>query len=224
MNKAFGFAVAATMVFGGAASAGVLYDNPVGAGGTAVNQEFGDFPDFSTYLVADFNVPGVLGYNLTSVVAPMTLQPGWAGVTTARLHLFAVGGALPGPGDDPTLSASVPVSYDVNTGILSTVGLNMFVGPGDWWIGLTGIGDFGAVGQAFTLEGANKAGLPDAARNPGEGFKDFPPGGNWFSIQSFGGWGWHSFALTVEGTEIPAPGALALLGVAGLITRRRRRR
>ena len=153
MKKAFGFGVAATMVIRGAASADVLYYNPVGAGGgTAVNQEFGDFPGYSTYLVADFNVPGALGYNLTSVIAPMTVNAAWAGVTTARLHLFSVDGALPdNVTDDPTASVIVPVTYDVNTGILSTVGLDMFVAPGDYWIGLTGIGDFGAVGQASEM-------------------------------------------------------------------------
>ena len=40
MKNAFGFSIAATMVIGGAASADVLYDNSVGAGGgTATNQE-----------------------------------------------------------------------------------------------------------------------------------------------------------------------------------------
>ena len=223
MKKVFGFGVAATMVIGGVASADVLYDNPVGAGGgTAVNQEFGDFPGYSTYLVADFTVPNP-GFTLTDVIAPMTVNAAWAGVTTARLHLFAVGGALPGGADDPSASMIVNVNYDVQTGVLSTVGLNMDVAAGDYWIGLTGIGDFGAVGQAFTLEGGNKAGLPDAARNPGGDFA-FPAGTDWFGIETFVNWGWHSFALTVEGVPIPAPGALALLGLAGLVTGRRRRR
>ncbi|MEE8154329.1 MAG: hypothetical protein V3T53_05155 [Phycisphaerales bacterium] len=223
MKKAFGFGIAATMVIGGAASADVLYHNPPGGGGgTAVHQEFGDFPLYSIYLVADFNVPNP-GFTLTSVVAPMTVNGAWVGVTTARLHLFPKVGSLPLGGDDPSASLIVPVSYDPQTGILSTVGLNWNVAAGGYWIGLTGIGDFGAVGRAFTLEGANEAGDPDAVRNPGGAF-DFPAGTDWFAIETFPSWLWHSFALTVEGVPIPAPGALALLGVAGLVTRRRRRR
>ena len=223
MNNAFGFSIAATMVIGGAASADVLYHNPVGAGGgTAVHQEWGDFPTYSTYLVADFNVPNP-GFTLTSVVAPMTVNGAWVGVTTARLHLFPKVGSLPLGEDDPSASPIVPVSYDPQTGILSTVGLNLDVAAGGYWIGLTGIGDFGAVGRAFTLEGANKAGDPDAARNPGGAF-NFPAGTDWFPIQTFVNWGWHDIALTVEGVPIPAPGAVALLGVAGLVTRRRRHR
>ncbi|MEE9131769.1 MAG: hypothetical protein V3T84_17290 [Phycisphaerales bacterium] len=203
MTKAFGFGVAATMVIGGAASADILYDNPVGAGGgTAVNQEFGDFPGYSTYLVADFNVPGALGYNLTSVAAPMTVNGAWAAVVTARLHLFPKVGALPDNiTDDPSVSRIVTVSYDEFTGILSTVGLSLDVAAGDYWIGLTGIGDFGKVGQAFALEGANNAGNPDAARNPGGEF-NFPAGTDWFAIQDFVNWGFHDFALTVEGDPI----------------------
>ncbi len=221
MKKAFGFAVAATMVIGGAASADVLYHNPVGAGGTAKDQEYPESPTYSTYLVADFTVPNP-GFTITSVVAPLTVNPAWAGVTTARLHLFPKVGSLPLGENDPSASLIVPVSYNVQTGILSTVGLNWNVAAGGYWIGLTGIGDFGAVGRAFTLEGANEAGDPDAARNPGGSF-NFPAGTDWFTIQSFDGWLWHSFALTVEGVPIPAPGAVALLGVAGLVTRRRRR-
>ncbi|MEE8154101.1 MAG: MYXO-CTERM sorting domain-containing protein [Phycisphaerales bacterium] len=223
MKKVFGFGVATTMVIGGAASADVLYDNPVGGSGTIVNQEFADAAAYSTYLVADFNVPGALGYNLTSVVAPMTVNALWGGITTARLHLFSVTGALPDNVlDDPTVSMIVPVSYDVQTGVLSTVGLFIpAVAPGNYWIGLTAIGEFGVFGQAFTLEGLNANGNPDAVRNPGAA-PAFPFGPDWGAIQDFSVI--VDFALTVEGDEVPAPGALALLGVAGLVTRRRRRR
>ena len=204
MNKAFGFGVAATMVIGGAASADVLYDNPVGAGGTAANQEFGDFPTYSTYLVADFTVPDP-GFTLTSVVAPMTVNGAWGGVTIARLHLFPKVGNLPDNiTDDPSASMVVTVSFDVNTGVLTTVGLNLNVAAGDYWIGLTAIAGFGEFGSSFRLEGANDNGDPDAARNPGGSF-NFPAGTNWFTIEGFDGWGFHDIALTVEGVPIQCP-------------------
>ncbi len=142
MNKAFGFAMAATMVIGGAALADVLYHNPVGVG-TARDQEYPDFPTYSTYMVADVNIPDP-GFTLTSVVAPMTMNGAWAGVTTARLHLFPKVGSLPDNiTDDPGASMVVTVSYDPQTGVLSTVGLNLDVAAGDYWIGLTAQADFG---------------------------------------------------------------------------------
>ncbi len=206
MNKAFGFGVAATMVIGGSASADVLYDNPVGLRFTAVNQEFPDFPAYSTYLVADFNVPNP-GFTLTSVVLPMTVNRAWVAVTTARLHLFQKTGTLPvNFTDNPEASLIVPVSYDGFTGILSTVGLNLNVAPGNYWIGLTGIGEVKGVGQAFAFDGANANGDPDAARNPGGDFQ-FPAGTDWFSIESYNQWAFRDIALTVEGDPIP-PGEL----------------
>ena len=220
MNKAFGFAVAATMVIGGAASADVLYHNPVGAG-TGIDQEFGDVPQYSTYFVADVNIPAP-GFTLTQVTGYFTTGGGiWNGIKDARLHLFPKVGALPLGSDDPTASLSVPVVYDVNTGVLTTVGLNVNVAAGDYWIGLTAQGDFGRFGHQFHLGGVNVNGDPDAYRNPGGAF-NFPAGANWGEIQSWAAM--TDIALTVEGVPIPAPGALALLGVAGLVTGRRRRR
>lgn len=228
MKKTFGFSVAAaaTMVIGGAASAGVIiYDNPVGSG-TGVNQEFGDFPQYSTYLVADMTIPdlGGGGVTLTSVSAFFTVSDpvgNWDGISFARLHIFAGAGGLPGGADDPTLSLLVAITYDVNTGLVTTVGLNVNVLAGDYWIGLTPAGDFGVFGQQFHIGGVNVNGNPDAYRNPGGAF-DLPDGTDWGAIQS-----WAKMTdinLLVEGVAIPAPGALALLGLAGLVTRRRRRR
>ena len=203
MKKAFGFAVAATMVIGGATSADVLYHNPVGGGGTARDQEYPDFPTYSLYLVADVNIPDP-GFTITSVVAPLTINAAWAGVTTARLNLFPKVGNLPDNiTDDPSASMVVNVSYDVGTGILSTVGLNLDVAAGDYWIGLTGQGDFGAVGNIFHLGGVNVNGDPDAYRNPGGAF-GFPDGTNWGEIQSWANQ-MTDIALTVEGVPIQCP-------------------
>ncbi len=201
MKKAFGFAVAATMVIGGAASADVLYHNPPGYG-TAKDQEYPDFPTYSTYMVADVNIPDP-GFTLTQVASYLGINGAWGGVTTARLNLFPKVGNLPDNiTDDPSASMVVTVSYDVGTGIFSTVGLNLDVAAGDYWIGLTGIAGFAEFGNNAHKQGANANGDPDAARNPGGSF-NFPADTDWFSIQSFVNWGWHDMALTVEGDPIP---------------------
>ncbi len=215
MNKAIGFAMAATMVIGGAASADVLYHNPPGDTQGAKDQEYPDFPTSSIYLVADFNVPAP-GFTLTKVASYTTINPNWDSVTTARLHLFPKVANLPdNVTDDPTASMVVNVSYDVGTGILSTVGLNVDVAAGDYWIGLTAIAGFSEFGQTFHYVGLNDNGDPDAARNPG-GALDLPHGTNWGQIQSWAV-GMRDMALTVEGVAIPGkcPWDLDENGVVG---------
>ena len=200
MNKAFGFAMAATMVIGGTVSADVLYHNPAGAG-TARDTEYLTMPVYSLYLVADVSIPAP-GFTLTSVTSYQTINGAWGGVTTARLHLFPKAGNLPdNVTDDPTASMVVNVSYDVNTGVLSTVGLSLDVAAGDYWIGLTGQAEFAVNGRTFHLGGVNVNGVPDAYRNPGGGF-DFPDGTNWGEIQSWADMV-TDIALTVEGVAIP---------------------
>ena len=224
MKKAFGFSIAATMVIGGAASADVIYDNPAGSG-NAVNQEFGDFPTYSTYLLADMSIPdlgGSGGSKLNLITAFFTTGNGnWGGITQARINIFADNGGLPAVGDDPTAGALVSISYDAGTGFVTTIGLDIDLAAGNYWIGITPLGDFGIKGQEFQVGGQNVNGQVDAYRNPGGSFA-FPAGTGWGHTTD-----WATLVdlnMHVEGVAIPAPGALALLGIAGLVTGRRRRR
>ncbi len=201
MKKAFGFGIAATMVIGGMASADVLYHNPVADDPHGPkDQEYPDFPLYSTYLVADVNIPDP-GFTLTSVTSYQIINGAFGGVTTARLHLFPKVGNLPDNiTDDPSASMVVTVSYDVGTGVMTTVGLSLDVGAGDYWIGLTPIAGFAEFGGIFHWEGANVNGDPDAYRNPG-GAYGLPHGTNWGEIQSWAVM--RDIALTVEGVPIP---------------------
>ena len=80
--------------------------------------------------------------------------------------------------------------------------------------------DFGVVGQEFHL-GSDNFLKNSAGRNPGGGFG---VGFDWFEAGPvFGAIDWGG-AITITGKNVPAPGALALLGMAGLVGRRRRRR
>ena len=63
-----------------------------------------------------------------------------------------------------------------------------------------------------------------AFRNPGGGFGI---GGDWQNVAAIDGTGlWvggYDASILIEGTIVPAPGALALLGMGGLFCARRRR-
>jgi MYXO-CTERM domain-containing protein len=206
--------MAAAAFAAGAASADVLYNNPAGTG-NFVDQEFGDYPTYSTYQVAD--VTFASGSVINQITVYTTVGIGnWGGITQARLNLFTKTGALPLASDDPTAGTLVNATW--SNGLLVASGLNIPV-SGAMWVGLTAVGDFGAVGQEFHLCGTSVSGDPDAYRNPGGSF-GLPAGTNWGDMTS--GAGYRDIAMTIEGV-VPAPGAMALLGLAGIAARRRRR-
>jgi MYXO-CTERM domain-containing protein len=69
-------------------------------------------------------------------------------------------------------------------------------------------------GFAFDMSALNTSGaIPYSGQNPGVGLTNNLPNAHWFSEGSFS-----------ASTGVPAPGSLALLGVAGLTAARRRRR
>ncbi len=220
-----GSGIAAAMVLGAMSitapvSAGdVLWDQPLILDSTAfVDQNFPDFPDFSTFLVSDvvFGSGVIINSITTYYTNANNLWPQNA-AGTATLNIFA--DPLSG-GDDPMAGASVVVNFVTSAdGIAVTAsGLNIALGAGTYWIGLSPELDFGAAGQEFHLEAAG-VGANTQGRNPGGGFG---LGLDWFDAgQTFAGINWDG-AITIIG--VPAPGAMALLGIAGLAGTRRRRR
>ncbi|MCL4209245.1 MAG: hypothetical protein HRU76_12925 [Phycisphaeraceae bacterium] len=220
MKKVLGFAAVAA-AFAGVAQADVLWHQAPNTGAAAyVDQEFSDFPTFSTYGVSDVTFGAAA--TITDVTVYFSVNAGWPGVITqGRLNIFAKTGSLPGGGDDPGTGTVVNVVV-TNMGTHMTIkasGLNIGVGAGSYWIGLTPMTTFGTHGQAFNMQATGNVGDPTAFRNPGGGFG---LGTAWGTNVLFGGPG-SDHAITIEGTAIPAPGALALLGAAGLVARRRRR-
>ena len=124
-------------------------------------------------------------------------------------------------------AGAASVTQLVNTGAVSGVTLNLETlsnaGLGGWWIGV----EFTGANAANTANGWRVVNAPTtgasinafgAFNNAGSGvFQAFfalgtPPG----SLPS-------RMMVDVNGTLVPAPGAMALLGVAGLIGARRRR-
>ncbi len=199
----------------------VLWDSPPNPDLPAfVDQDFGDFPDFSTYLVAHvlFEGPTFI-YDITTYYTNANnLWP--QGNIDAVVNIFNQDGSLPGGGDDPPLAqvtanmAAGPNGFELT----ASLGGVLHLDAGEYWIGLTPILDFGRFGQEFH-QGTDVWLNNSAGRNPGGGFG---VGTDWFDAgQTFAGLDW-GMAITITGI-VPTPGALALLGVAGLLGTRRRR-
>ncbi len=201
----------------------VVWDSPVDPDVTAfVDQQFLDFPDFSTYLVGHVHLErDTFIYDITTYFTNANnLWP--LGDGYSILNIIAQDG-LPSNDYDPSSDGMEVVGNMAigANGLELTIGLGgeLTLKAGDYWVGLTPDIEFGAFGQEFH-QGTASFEKNTAARNPGGGFG---LGTDWFEAgPAFGGIDW-GMAITITGKNVPTPGALALLGVAGLAARRRRR-
>lgn len=119
------------------------------------------------------------------------------------------------------------ITQIVNTGALSGITLNLetasSAGLGGWWIGV----EFTGANAANTANGWRIVNAPTTGASI-NAFGVFNNAGSG-AFQSFFAFGTppgsspSRFMVDVNGTLVPAPGALALLGVAGLAGARRRR-
>lgn len=215
MNKMMTLTCAAVMLFAAQGTqADVLWDQSdynLNVPGF-FDHENGSPPfGMSVYTVSDITVTGG-GWNVTSISTYYSVL-GDLFATEARLHVFAKSGPLPLDAlNDPTMSpiVSVTTSSSNNVGIL-TVELDLDLAAGEYWIGLTPIF---AIGDPILLSSMSTYGDASASY---DAFA-FPGPPTWFNFNPG-----VDASIMVEGTAIPAPGALALLGLAGVGFRRRRR-
>ena len=124
-------------------------------------------------------------------------------------------------------AGTASVTQLVNTGAVSGVTLNLETvsnaGLGGWWIGV----EFTGANAANTANGWRVVNAPaTGASINGFGIFNNAGSGVFAAFFAFGtppGSSPSRMMVDVNGTLVPAPGAMALLGVAGLIGARRRR-
>ena len=204
----------------------VLIDRPPDDSRLAVrDQEYPDFPDFSTYLVADIIFD--TDVEIKSITTYFTDTNGtWPQneIGLARLNIFQ--GQLVGD-DDPTLGMIVEANYIANpTGTDLVADLTTLIGPlvlqgqTQYWIGLTPILAFSEFGNENHF--SSDVGPPSMGRNPGGGFG---LGTEWTDAGSLFGQPPLSTAITIRGGVVPEPSSTGLffLALALLRTRVRRR-
>jgi MYXO-CTERM domain-containing protein len=112
---------------------------------------------------------------------------------------------------------------------LSGAGITLL--PGTWWLSATPIDDnVNGAGYFQPRLNGQLTGLVSHARNGGvdhgNGYGGGYPSSNWeqFGIDFGAPEENGDFSMRIEGTLVPVPGALALVGLAGLVGRSRRRR
>jgi hypothetical protein len=187
-----------------------------------VDQEFTDFPTYSSYMVMDVSVdPG--GWCLCQLSTYFTHGGDtFSGVTQARLNVFQKVGALPTGADNPITQSLVPVRA-LDYGDYYKMSWNgsciPLPGGADYWLGLTPVADFATFGQEFH-SAAPIYGADTAWRNPGG---SFGAGDQWQTvgaIDTTGIWVGNFDGAFLVGT--PEPGNLTMLAFGGLILPRRR--
>jgi hypothetical protein len=182
LKRVSSFAALVAVLVAGNFCSGQLYEQLPADGSGLVNQEFPDFPTFSSYLVDDVDVPAG-GWCVDEVITYFTnsnsVEPPripWEGaVTVGTLNVFVDDGAL--DTEDPTLGAPVvtvcaATALGDNVLSLSSSGLGTELDEGTYWIGLTPEANFGTHGQEFAwgIGDGIVNGQETKFRNPGNGF------------------------------------------------------
>jgi MYXO-CTERM domain-containing protein len=225
MNTKCNIALAgvATCALGTFASADVIMDqigsmdgaNTAG-GSISASQDFDAYGAYDIVAIDDFTIDSAM--NLTS--ASMVLG-GWngyagsAGVMGYTVSIFS-----------STDAAGVSIYGDVMDLYFDTADVSAFwsgggehisfdlggfsLGAGTYWMGITPFNSYPDNGQT----GAFHSDIGDSS-----GWQGNPTGAFGFITQATG----VNYAYSLEGSGVPAPGALVLLGLAGLASRRRRK-
>jgi len=212
-GQAFGQPVGKTS----ALSASALWDQPLGVGANAyVNQEFIDYPEYTSFLADDFvnNAP----WNITALYVPGGLWNGGTTLMNATSLNWSIygdnGSGLPdgypsGAGNTPIWSISVAPTdtqvtitngtggYPSNTRIDLTTPINLPAGT--WWLFFYPTMGFSSGGQFGRQMSDTTNGAAAQFINPAGGFG---LGTAWQPASVLGATE-HDLAFTIEGTEDP---------------------
>ncbi len=188
---------------------------------TYASQDFqAQYDQYDTVAMDDFTMP--YDGTVTSIEAVVGGWNGFGGAAELLEYHVAIyaspAAAATGliSGAFAYLGVVAPDSYVVDfegTGDLVQFNTAFALTAGDWWVGVFPVNDFGGLDAGQTgIRGSSQGNLNGYQANPGGGF-GFPGGYQQIDPAS-------NLAYRVH--AVPAPGALALLGLAGLIGRRRR--
>jgi hypothetical protein len=185
-----------------------------------VDQEFPDFPAYSSYQMHDVTFTWPISGTVQLDVYFTHGYGNWASVTQARFNCVKhADGNLPPQSYDPRDGQVVPIfKSDLGDAWKLCSYVEIDLSPGTWWIGLTPIASYGDYGQEFHLAAASGViGFETGLRNPAGGFGY---GNNWFPAWARLGYGSNDGAIAIE--PAPAePSGLLLLGLVAALIRPR---
>lgn len=212
---------ALVLSLGSTAWADVLWNQALDPNAAAyVDQEFSDYPTYSSYQVHDIVVPAT-GWTIQKITTWYVdgATPGnWTTVTQGRLNVFPKTGSLPAAGNDPAAGTAYPITIINPAGGIAEIsmsGLNIVLPAGQYWIGFTPMTTFGTHGQKFLGQTTSIQGNQSAIRNPGGAFGF---GTAWAATSVIGAT--LDSAIKIEGLPVPEPSSLLLLGAMALLRRR----
>lgn len=214
----------------GVSRADILWDQsqidigPHGVG--AANSVSPGFNGYTIFAVSDVSV-GAGGWNVTSVSTYFSALSWFEGdVSSAVLNVFSKTGNSPtaanNPRANPTGQGSL-VTVTMNgmdvggNGVweIRASGLNINLAEGEYWIGLTPVGPSGGFGPDLQWSSTSHYGVGQKYRAyPDSGWRDEATD---YGVPAFDG------AMLIQGTSVPAPASLGLIGLGGLLATRRRR-
>ncbi|MEE9130976.1 MAG: choice-of-anchor R domain-containing protein [Phycisphaerales bacterium] len=223
---AFVMAPAVAIALSSAASADLIYDNGGPDGVSGLSNIFGGGFGADRQVADDFILPGGPGWIVENVEMNYIFGGGiWWGASDYRVTFYADdAGGGPGTIVSDQVSSSFTETPTGNTffgrpEVISSIDIAPVSLAADttYWMAIQPT----ATSNGFQLTSATGArnlnGDQVWVRYPKFGFPDYVPGNVVFSE-------FHDVVFRLNGEAVPAPGALALLGFAGILGLRRRRR